>query len=82
MTHTIELELTNEEIARDEALYEAERDIMNEISNIESELEDYDGHCSSCEAAMINSVYCHETGCPTDRRLRQLHKQLDSLNDF
>jgi len=20
--------------------------------------------CNSCEAAMINGVYCHETGCP------------------
>lgn len=22
------------------------------------------GQCDSCEAAVINGVYCHETGCP------------------
>jgi len=21
-------------------------------------------HCDSCDALMINGVYCHETGCP------------------
>lgn len=21
-------------------------------------------HCDSCEALMINDVFCHETGCP------------------
>lgn len=23
-----------------------------------------DGSCDSCEALMINGVYCHEHGCP------------------
>lgn len=25
-------------------------------------------HCNQCEAAMINGVFCHETGCPNSRK--------------
>jgi hypothetical protein len=31
--------------------------------------------CDQCEAAMINGVFCHETGCPNSRKL------YDSLSD-
>ena len=24
--------------------------------------------CDQCEAAMINGVFCHETGCPNSRK--------------
>ena len=24
-------------------------------------------HCDQCEAAMINGVFCHETGCPNEK---------------
>ncbi len=24
--------------------------------------------CNQCEAAMINGVFCHETGCPNERK--------------
>ena len=24
--------------------------------------------CNQCEAAMINGVFCHETGCPNSRK--------------
>lgn len=26
--------------------------------------------CDSCEAAAINGVYCHETGCPESARIK------------
>ena len=26
-------------------------------------------HCDQCQAAMINSVFCHETGCPNSRKV-------------
>ena len=29
------------------------------------------GRCDQCEAAMINGLYCHETGCPNARPLRR-----------
>jgi hypothetical protein len=25
--------------------------------------------CDQCEAAMINGIFCHETGCPNSRKL-------------
>ncbi len=25
-------------------------------------------HCDQCEAAMINGVFCHETGCPNSKK--------------
>lgn len=28
------------------------------------ELDRSNGGCDQCEAAMINGVFCHETGCP------------------
>ena len=27
-------------------------------------MKDEHGNCDSCEALMINGIYCHETGCP------------------
>ena len=26
-------------------------------------------HCDQCQAAMINGVFCHETGCPNSRKV-------------
>lgn len=25
-------------------------------------------NCDQCQAAMINGVFCHETGCPNERK--------------
>ncbi len=25
-------------------------------------------HCDQCEAAMINGIFCHETGCPNQKK--------------
>ena len=35
------------------------------------------GACTQCEALMINGVYCHETGCPVERRERRDADQAD-----
>ena len=42
------------------------------VKNIEKQLADSPKHnrCNQCEAAVINGVYCHETGCPN------IHKRL------
>ena len=29
-----------------------------------------DNSCNQCEAAMINGVYCHETGCPNRHKVK------------
>ena len=31
--------------------------------------------CDQCEAAMVNGVFCHETGCPNT------HKRYNKAND-
>jgi hypothetical protein len=82
MTHTLELTLTDEETARDEALFEAENELQAEMDEIKSNLIENEGRCSQCKALVINGIYCHETGCPVDRKLVRLQKQLDSLYDF
>lgn len=28
------------------------------------------GACDSCEALMIQGVYCHETGCPNTHKVK------------
>ena len=30
-----------------------------------------DNSCDSCEALMINGVYCHEMGCPVHEKQKQ-----------
>ena len=31
--------------------------------------------CNQCEAAMINGVFCHETGCPNSKKRWNAEKQ-------
>jgi hypothetical protein len=31
--------------------------------------------CDQCEAAMINGVFCHETGCPNTRKRWVLERE-------
>ena len=37
--------------------------------------------CSDCEALCINGRACHETGCPTEARIRREQEQ-DDFDDY
>lgn len=48
--------------------FDTEEDALAEArENADDEGTETD-RCDSCEAVMINGLYCHETGCPNTRR--------------
>jgi hypothetical protein len=39
------------------------------------------GSCTQCEALMVNGVYCHEIGCPVERRERLNERLTDDMEE-
>jgi hypothetical protein len=71
----------------DEERDSAITDVYDTLQDAREELKDYqdahNGRCHSCEAMMIQGVYCHEAGCPAQGKITSLRTQLERMeNDY
>jgi hypothetical protein len=40
------------------------------VENVREDLENEDNSCDQCNATMINGTFCHVTGCPNSRKVK------------
>ncbi len=56
-------------------------EINGRLEEIKDDLRERKGHCRDCSPSMINRVYCHEAGCPTENEINRLKEQREKLEN-
>jgi predicted AlkP superfamily phosphohydrolase/phosphomutase len=70
-----------EDEERDSAITDAHDALQDAKEELKDYLDAHNGRCHSCEAMMIQGVYCHEAGCPAQGKITSLRSQLERMEN-